>query len=71
MVDRRKSTDFFLGDTLKPVMQKEVRQIRKGEYKYPYRLELRLNETQMASSAILGEQIRLIDVGVCAAAYRR
>lgn len=29
-------------------MQKEVRQIRKGEYKYPYRLELRLNETQMA-----------------------
>ncbi len=25
----------------------------------------------MASSAILGEQIRLIDVGVCAAAYRR
>ena len=29
-------------------MQKEVRPIRKGEYKYPYRLELRLNETQMA-----------------------
>lgn len=42
-----KITDFFR-DTLKPVMQKEVRQIRKGEYKYPYRLELRLNETQMA-----------------------
>ena len=38
----------FFRDTLKPVMQKEVRQIRKGEYKYPYRLELRLNETQMA-----------------------
>ena len=29
-------------------MQKEVRPIRKGEYKYPYRLELRLNETQIA-----------------------
>ena len=25
-----------------------MRQIRKGEYKYPYRLELRLNEAQMA-----------------------
>lgn len=38
----------FFRDTLKPVMQKEVRPIRKGEYKYPYKILIGLTKSQEA-----------------------